>query len=420
MEYRMRNRLRVRSARFLCWTAAAGVAAGAFYAALWVEASWLVVALLSGGVGGLAVAHFWMVDEGGVPVLVYHSVSARSGWLPWAAAISVTPETFESHLRMIRRAGFPVITTHELAEARRQGLPLPPRALAIHLDDGYLDNWVAAIPLLRRYGLPATLFVSTDFIDPGNALRPTIDDAGPAGGGPAGGGPDGLSWEGYVNWAEIQQIQAGGLVDVQPHGIDHARVETGPRVVEHISPDNWRRLAWVQWRKVEGPKADWFRWTSPPAVPFGTPVRESQPALAARAWTEEAGLESEKAYEERVEGHLSRAKQELESRLGHRADIFCWPQNGTSPAARAIAERVGYLATTGGRGENRADEDPRVISRLHVGDRAAGWRSPKAEAFALYASIRLFQGNYYWYGPLLALSAARWVHRRAVAKGTSR
>jgi peptidoglycan/xylan/chitin deacetylase (PgdA/CDA1 family) len=413
MEYRTRDRLRTRSLRFLCWAVAVGAATATVSVTIWAEASWVVIALAcAGGATVLAAWHPWMKDEGGVPVLVYHSVSDRSGWLPWAPDISVTVETFEAHLRMIRRAGFEVITTRELAEARRSGGKLPARALAIHLDDGYLDNWVAAVPLLRCYAVPATLFVSLDFIDPGNSLRPTIRDRGEA--------RDGLTWEGYLNWAEIQEIQKSGLVDVQPHGIDHGRVETGPRIVGHVSPDNWRRLAWVQWRGIEGPKADWFRWPSPPVAPFGTPVRESQPALAARAWSGIGGRESAEAYEARVEDHLSRSRQALESHLGHRADIFCWPQNATSVAARDIAERIGYLATTGGRGENRPDEDPRVISRIHVGDRAAGWRSPRTEAFSLYASIRLFQGNYYWYGPLLLLAVARSVHRRVAAKGSSR
>ena len=33
------------------------------------------------------------------------------------------------------------------------------------LDDGYLDNWVFVLPLLRRYGMRATVFVSSEFID---------------------------------------------------------------------------------------------------------------------------------------------------------------------------------------------------------------------------------------------------------------
>jgi len=40
-------------------------------------------------------------------------------------------------------------------------------ALAITFDDGYLDNFEVAAPILKRYGLPATFFVTTRFIDSG-------------------------------------------------------------------------------------------------------------------------------------------------------------------------------------------------------------------------------------------------------------
>lgn len=44
---------------------------------------------------------------------------------------------------------------------------LPARALAITFDDGYADNHELALPVLKRYGLRATFFVSTGFLDGG-------------------------------------------------------------------------------------------------------------------------------------------------------------------------------------------------------------------------------------------------------------
>ncbi len=353
-----------------------------------------------------------MRDDGGAPVLCYHSISDQ-GWVPWPTCI-VSLETFERHLQVLARGGFSVMRTTDLVAARLAGRRLPPRPVAIHFDDGYLDNWVAALPLLRRYGLQGSMFVSLDFIEDGDTLRPTLDDV-------AQGRVSArdLQWSGYVNWAEIAAMQRSGVIDVLPHGVDHGCVETGPRIVEHLTPENWRRLAWVQWREMPGSKAYWHRNATPPAVPLGTPVHQNAPALAARAWHPERGVESEIAYRERVRSQLSRCRQELEARLGRSIDVFCWPNNGTCDTARAIAERVGFRATTGGSGENRAEEDPRVLSRLGVGDRIAGWHWPAAEALGMYAGLRVFQGNYYWFYLLILFAGLRRLHRLLDARRRS-
>ncbi len=401
MHYRTVNRHRVRALRWTAWAAFVAAAAAGLAGLTATGQPWPVIGGAVGAVAaGLVMMHRWMRDEGGVPVLYYHSINDDPHWLPWPSTI-VSVETFERHLRMLRARGLDVIRTAEFLDARRNGRPLPPRPVVIHIDDGYLDTWAAAAPLLRRHRLPATVFVSLDFIEAGDAPRPTLTDAAPCG----------RTWRGYMNWAELAAMQRGGLIDIQPHGVDHGRVETGPKVVDRLTRRNWRRLIWVQWRRMDGPKAEWVHWREPPLVPLGTPVHANAPALAARAWRPDEGRESREAYEERVREHLWRAKQGLEDRLKAPMRVFCWPENGTNATARRVAAAAGYRATTAGAGENRPDEDPTVISRLGVGDRVVGWRWPAAEAAVLYAAIRVFQGNYYWYG----LVAAAAVSRRASA-----
>ncbi|MHB1360710.1 MAG: polysaccharide deacetylase family protein [Rhodocyclaceae bacterium] len=55
----------------------------------------------------------------------------------------------------------------------RQG-ELPARAAAITFDDGYADNYLHALPILRKHGLPATVFVATGFLDGGRMWNDTI------------------------------------------------------------------------------------------------------------------------------------------------------------------------------------------------------------------------------------------------------
>jgi len=80
---------------------------------------------------------------------MYHRIS-RARYDPWR--LSVTPEHFEEHLTQLSRANVVPLTS----------LPKTPGGIAITFDDGYRDNLDTALPLLTKYGLPATVFVATD------------------------------------------------------------------------------------------------------------------------------------------------------------------------------------------------------------------------------------------------------------------
>jgi peptidoglycan/xylan/chitin deacetylase (PgdA/CDA1 family) len=93
-------------------------------------------------------------------VLAYHRVTPRPApdfpYLP--DVVSVSPAGFSRHVKWIRR-NFTVIGLDDLLGLVRDGLTLPPRPLLFTFDDGYLDNYEHAFPVLRAHGLPAVLFV---------------------------------------------------------------------------------------------------------------------------------------------------------------------------------------------------------------------------------------------------------------------
>jgi peptidoglycan/xylan/chitin deacetylase (PgdA/CDA1 family) len=87
---------------------------------------------------------------------MYHRV-ADVGSDPWGLAVS--PAHFKEHLEVLGRDAHPV--TMQTLAGLLQGGCLPRRAVAITFDDGYADNLYAAKPLLERYELPATFFITT-------------------------------------------------------------------------------------------------------------------------------------------------------------------------------------------------------------------------------------------------------------------
>jgi peptidoglycan/xylan/chitin deacetylase (PgdA/CDA1 family) len=102
-------------------------------------------------------------------VLTYHRVDepdARPGLDP--GLISATPRRFEQQMSYVA-ANYRVLSMRELLDARQTGTTLPPRAVLLTFDDAYRDFADQAWPILKRYGLPATLFVPTAF--PGQPER---------------------------------------------------------------------------------------------------------------------------------------------------------------------------------------------------------------------------------------------------------
>lgn len=379
-----------RKRRICTWSACA--AAGASLGAL----LWLALPGTGGAglgaaalVAGLLAGHRVMIAPRGVPILTYHSVSPDASWLPWADEISVAPETLCNHLAAMRAMGCTIVSTRQLIEARLTGCALPRRPVVLHFDDGYLDNWLHAAPLLREASAPATFYASLDFIAPGESPRDTAT----------------ADSRGYMNWPELRALDGDPLFEVEPHGVDHGRVAISARTVGTLTLENWRGLAWLQWAEMPGPKHDWYLWQEPPAVSLGTPVPESEGALAAAAFRD-GGLENDAEYRARVASHLGRCRDDFRAGLGRAPATFCWPENRVSPAAREIAAAAGYLATTGGEGRNTAAEDPAILSRIHAGDRALGFRLAAAERLHIRAVIGLFEGNHYWYfvtGPMSLL-----------------
>ena len=93
-----------------------------------------------------------------IAILMYHRI-IDSDYNFWK--LNVTPATFEKHIKYISE-NYRVLRLEEdwgnIVEAGQ-------KYVVITFDDGYVDNYQFALPVLEKYYVPATIFVSTDLID---------------------------------------------------------------------------------------------------------------------------------------------------------------------------------------------------------------------------------------------------------------
>jgi peptidoglycan/xylan/chitin deacetylase (PgdA/CDA1 family) len=129
----------------------------------------------------------------GVRVLAYHRVSDADD------ALAVSPALFAQQMAVLRESGLAI---QRLRDARCVR-DVSNRVVCVTFYDGYRDNLTDALPILHEHGIAATIFLPTGIIDGTDAYR-WYDDPPPA-----------------LDWAEVRDMQAEGLVDFQAHTISH-------------------------------------------------------------------------------------------------------------------------------------------------------------------------------------------------------
>lgn len=96
----------------------------------------------------------------GALILVYHRVS-DSRLDPWS--LSVSPGHFAEHLAVLRRSFHPV-SLQDVGRSIQNQENIIDRSIVLTFDDGYADNLYTALPLLERFAIPATIFITTGAI----------------------------------------------------------------------------------------------------------------------------------------------------------------------------------------------------------------------------------------------------------------
>ncbi len=238
---------------------------------------------------------------------MYHHIN------PIGNFINVKPDVFEEHIKYLKKSKFTPINTEDLMLIKNGHMRIPERPIMITFDDGWLDNWVYAYPILKKYGLKAVIFVVTSLITE-KGKRQRADSGTPAC------LPahkecqkkieSGLASDVMLSWEEVREMEDSGIIDIQSHTHTHKR---------------WDKLY----------------------------------------------KDREELTEVLIE-ELKMSKQIIEEKLNKQCNALCWPWGVYNEDYISAAKASGYkLVFTTEKGANSPETDPYRIKRIVIGNISA-------------------------------------------------
>ncbi len=332
-----------------------------------------------------------------IPIIYYHSVGIKHhAWRKNFLTLELT--FFEDQLKYFSRH-YNVITLKDYWKIRN-GLKEPVKnAIVLTFDDGYLDNWQNAYPLLKKYGLKGTIFVSPEFVDLKNGVRPNLEDVwnGNA-------EMKDLHQWGFLSWEEMRVMEDSGVMDIQSHTITHTKYPVSDKLVGFHRPG--ADCLYYTGNLFPDKKPYYIEYPGfEKLLPYGFPVFEMQSAIIARKVefnllfidhcieafkdydydeynSKEAfgqvrhkydemrkndtlilAREKEDDYQERVRKEIFESKRIIEQKLNKTVEFLCWPHGDNNDFAHEMAMEAGYLATSIGK-SNANPEDKDRFSRM--------------------------------------------------------
>jgi peptidoglycan/xylan/chitin deacetylase (PgdA/CDA1 family) len=99
-------------------------------------------------------------DNRGIPVLYYHSVKESAD-----NEVTIKPEKLREELKYIKDEGYSTLTISQLKDYILSNSPIPQKSILITFDDGYMDNYNSAFPIMKEFNMTATIFCIASELD---------------------------------------------------------------------------------------------------------------------------------------------------------------------------------------------------------------------------------------------------------------
>jgi peptidoglycan/xylan/chitin deacetylase (PgdA/CDA1 family) len=369
-----------------------------------------------------------------IPVIMFHTVRPKT--LPWFwSFLSCPPGLFESYLKYLKWHGYETPPLLDIVAHIDGTKSLPERSIMLTFDDGYLDNWTIAAPLLKKYGFTGTVFVNPEFVDPRGLVRRQVTPG---------------DWssvtrdlvDGFMSWEELRNAQSSGVLDVQSHGMSHTWYPVSNKIIDFHHPGD--RYPWLAWNAHPERKHLWLAEDQSDLVDYGTPVYAHEKSFIARRYFEPVELqqrlvilvqengkkvfferpdwrdilsteaakidatgryESEEEYKERIIWELRTSKEEISRQLSKPVEIICWPGGGHNEVTCEAARQVGYKGWTVHKIPNIPGRGTPDIGRISVPVLNAGCASSILNKLIFVYQVEGYRNSVGW-------RQAKWLIRR--------
>jgi peptidoglycan/xylan/chitin deacetylase (PgdA/CDA1 family) len=259
------------------------------------------------------------ITKSQVAILLYHRVGpAGANW----SLQPLSPDIFKEQIDYFSRSG-EIISLEVLANYMKEGKSLPKKTVVITFDDGYYDNYMYAYPILKRFKVPATIFLTTGHIS-----------------------SDELFWwdkVGYIlQHAKTQRIDLG---DMGSHSLESAKDKAKAhgnitKKLKNISEDI-KNLAIEKISEVSG--VDIPRGLGRELIMSWNDVKEMHNSgIDFGAHSVNHPLLTNVPLE-RAKWEITQSKKDVENSLGVEVRTFSYPNGDCNAELKGLCEKAGFV-----------------------------------------------------------------------------
>lgn len=317
-----------------------------------------------------------------IPVVMYHSIGLVNSKWHWNH-LTCPYDIFEDQLKWLKKIGYHTLNFQEVYNYIMNDKQVPKNSVFLTFDDGYLDNYIFAYPLLKKYGMKGTIFVNPDFVDESIEYRKTLNDIKSY--------EDVIKLEntGFCNWKELLKMDKEGILDVQSHAKTHTWYPITDKIIDFRHPGD--EYIWMDWNENPElkPHLQCINWDK---VKYGQAVFEHEKALSSKRviinkqyqkklydyvvynggkdffkkvdWKDKLNqyadiikkefpiivkTETKNEYLKRLRFELEYTKNKIEKELNKKVSFICWPGGSATKEGIKISKELGYLMSTAGR-----------------------------------------------------------------------